>query len=63
MKVALDARVATQRPGDKHATLQVEALSAHASKHGFDVLETYVCYDAGHSGASLDRPGLDRLTG
>jgi DNA invertase Pin-like site-specific DNA recombinase len=34
MKVALYARVATQRQGDKRATLQIEALRAHASKHG-----------------------------
>jgi site-specific DNA recombinase len=61
MKVALYARVATQRQGDKGATLQIEALRAHASKRRFDVVETYVCCDAGYSGASLDRPGLNRL--
>ena len=61
MKVALYARVAAQRQGDKGATLQIEALRAHASKQGFDVAETYVCCDAGYSGASLDRPGLNRL--
>lgn len=61
MKVALYARVAAQRQGDKGATLQIEALRAHASKQGVEVVETYVCCDAGYSGASLDRPGLNRL--
>jgi site-specific DNA recombinase len=61
MKVALYARVATQRQGDKEATLQIEALRAHASKQGFEVVETYVCCDVGYSGASLDRPGLNRI--
>ncbi len=61
MKVALYARVAAQRQGDEGATLQIEALRAHASRQGFKVIETYVCCDAGYSGASLDRPGLNRL--
>jgi len=61
MKVTLYARVATQRPGDNRAILQIEGLRAHASKQGFEVMETYVCYDPGYSGASLDRPGLNRL--
>ena len=61
MKVALYARVATQSQGDRRAALQTKALRAHASKHGLDVVETYVCCDAGYSGASLDRPGLNRL--
>ena len=61
MKVALYARVANEGPGDTRAALQIESLRAHASKHGFDIVEPYVCCDAGHSGASLDRPGLNRL--
>ncbi len=61
MKAALYVRVATQRQGDKVATLQIEALRAHASKRGFDVVETYVCCDAEYCGVSLDRPGLNRL--
>ena len=61
MKVALYARVATEGPGDTRAALQIETLRAHASRQGFDVVETYVCCDAGHSGTSLDRPGLSRL--
>jgi DNA invertase Pin-like site-specific DNA recombinase len=32
MKVALYARVATQRQGDEGAAFQIEALRAHASK-------------------------------
>ena len=61
MKVALYARVATEHQGDKRSTLQIEALRAHASKRGFEVMETYVRCDAGYSGASLDCPGLNRL--
>ena len=61
MKVALYARVATDDPGDTRAALQIESLRAHVSKHGFDIVEPYVCCDAGHSGTSLDRPGLNRL--
>ena len=61
MKVALYARFATQRQGGNEATLQIEALRAYATNRGFDVVETYVCCDAGYSGVSLDRPGLNRL--
>ena len=61
MKVALYARVATQRQGDEGAASQIEALRAHASQQGSEVVETYVCCDAGYSGVSLDRPGLNRL--
>lgn len=61
MKVALYARVATDGPGDTRAALHIESLRAHAIKQGFDVVEPYVCCDIGHSGTSLDRPGLNRL--
>ena len=62
MKIALYARVATQRlDGQGGIALQIESLRAHASKQAFEVVEAYVCCDAGYSGASLNRPGLDRL--
>ncbi len=62
MKVALYARVATQDPDDRDGIVsQVEALRAHAARQLHEVVEDYVCCDAGYSGASLDRPGLHRL--
>ena len=61
MKVALYARVAAQHEGDEGATLQIEALRAHVSKQGFEVMEAFVCCDAGYGGTSLARPGLNRL--
>jgi site-specific DNA recombinase len=38
---------------------QFEALIEHATQEGYEVLEEVM--DAGQSGASLDRPGLDRV--
>ncbi len=62
MKVALYARVATQDPDEQKGIVsQIEALRAHASKQRHEVVEDYVCCDAGYSGASLNRPGLIRL--
>jgi len=61
MEVALYARAATHRQGSNRAELQIQAPRAHASERGFDVVEAYVCCDTGHSGTSLDRPGLNRF--
>lgn len=61
MKVALYARMATQRQGDDGAASQIEVLRAYANEQGFEVTETYVGCDPNHSGATLDRPGLNRL--
>ena len=62
MKVALYARVATQRLDEQGGiAFQIEALRTHASNQRHDVAEDYVCCDAGYSGARLDRPGLNRL--
>ena len=62
MKVALYARVATQRQDEQGGiALQIEALRTHASNQRHEIAEDYVCCDAGYSGASLDRPGLNRL--
>jgi site-specific DNA recombinase len=38
---------------------QLEALRAHAARGGLEVLEEVA--DPGHSGASLERPGMDRI--
>ncbi len=62
MKVALYARVATQRQDEQGGVaLQIKALRTHASNRRHEVAEDYVCCDAGYSGARLERPGLKRL--
>ena len=38
---------------------QIEALRAYAAREGYQVLEEV--QDAGQSGASLERPGMDRV--
>jgi site-specific DNA recombinase len=38
---------------------QMEALREHAASEGYEVLEKVV--DCGHSGATLQRPGLDHV--
>ena len=40
---------------------QIERLTGHARQQGWDVLPDQVFRDDGYSGASLRRPGLDRL--
>ena len=40
---------------------QLERLQAHATAQGWDAAQTRVYRDEGQSGASLNRPGLDRL--
>jgi len=62
MKVALYARVSTQRQ-EKRGTIasQIEALRSHAKEHKYEVAGDYVCSDDGYSGTLLARPELDRL--
>lgn len=62
MKVALYARVSTQRQ-EKQGTIssQIAALRRYAQEHHYTVAEEYVCKDEGYSGALLARPELDRL--
>lgn len=38
---------------------QIEALRTYAAREGYDVLEEVT--DTGQSGASLERPGMDRV--
>ncbi len=60
MRVALYARVSTERQ-EQLGTIasQLEALRTAAARDELQVIEEFV--DAGHSGARLDRPALDRL--
>src|SRR3954451_9541430 len=62
MRVALYARVSTQRQAQAQTVeQQIERLSDHARQQGWDVPLDQVFRDDGYSGASLRRPGLDRL--
>ena len=60
-RAVLYARVSTQEQADKGYSLaqQIEALRAYAAQEGYEVLEEVS--DPGQSGASLERPGMDRV--
>src|SRR5215212_744534 len=57
----LYARVSTDVQARSGYSLaqQIEALRAYAAREGYKVLEEVT--DAGQSGASLERPGMDRV--
>jgi site-specific DNA recombinase len=59
--VILYARVSTDEQARSGYSLaqQIEALRAYAAREGYEVLEEVV--DPGQSGASLERPGMDRV--
>jgi len=62
MKVALYARVSTTRQAQAQTIeQQIERLQEHCRRQGWEGSETEVFRDDGYSGASLSRPGLDRL--
>jgi site-specific DNA recombinase len=60
-RVVLYARVSTDEQARSGHSLaqQIEALRAHATREGYEVLEEVS--DPGQSGASLERPGMDRV--
>ncbi len=60
-KVVLYARVSTEEQAKSGYSLaqQMEALRDYAAREGYEVLEEIA--DPGQSGASLDRPGMDRV--
>jgi site-specific DNA recombinase len=57
----LYARVSTDEQARSGYSLaqQIEALRAYAAREGYEILEEVV--DPGQSGASLERPGMDRV--
>ena len=60
MKVALYARVSTERQAERGTIgSQLQMLREHVSASGDELAGEYV--DDGQSGARLDRPGLDAL--
>jgi len=60
-RAILYARVSTDEQARSGYSLaqQIEALRAYAAREGYKVLEEVT--DAGQSGASLERPGMDRV--
>jgi site-specific DNA recombinase len=60
-RVILYARVSTDEQARSRYSLaqQIEALRDHAAREGYEVLKEVT--DAGQSGASLERPGMDRV--
>ncbi|MBA2618761.1 MAG: recombinase family protein [Rubrobacter sp.] len=60
-KAVLYARVSTEEQAKRGYSLaqQLEALRAYAEREGYEVLEEVS--DPGQSGASLERPGMDRV--
>ena len=60
MRAALYARVSTERQADRGTIgSQLAVLREHVAAAGDELVGEYV--DDGHSGARLDRPGLDAL--
>ena len=59
---AIYARVSSARQAkDETIGSQLAAVTSHAGQQGLDVPPGWVFTDDGHSGASLIRPGLERL--
>src|SRR5215211_716210 len=60
-KVILYARVSTEEQARSGYSLaqQMEALREYAACQGYEVLEEVL--DPGQSGASLERPGMDKV--
>jgi site-specific DNA recombinase len=60
-RAILYARVSTDEQARSGYSLaqQIEALRAYATQEGYEILEEVV--DPGQSGASLERPGMDRV--
>src|SRR5215813_1977762 len=62
MRVALYVRVSTQRQAQEQTIeQQVARLQAHARDQRWNIEAERIYRDEGYSGASLGRPGLDRL--
>jgi site-specific DNA recombinase len=59
---AIYARVSSERQKEEHTIgSQILALTELAKKEGFTVADQWVFRDEGYSGATLVRPGLERL--
>ena len=62
MRIGVYARVSTQRQAQADGLAQqLDRLQAHALQQGWTVAAENIFRDDGYSGASLKRPGLERL--
>src|SRR5712692_3272212 len=62
MRTAMYVRVSTQRQAQAQTIeQQLDLLRAHSQRQGWEWNDEHVFRDDGYSGASLRRPGLDRL--
>jgi site-specific DNA recombinase len=62
MRAAIYARVSTEKQErDQTIDSQLTSLREWVARQGHDLRPEHVFTDPGHSGARLDRPGLDRL--
>src|ERR687893_1719111 len=62
MRTGIYARVSTQRQAQADGIAQqLDRLQAHARRQGWTVRAEHIFRDDGYSGASLKRPGLERL--
>ena len=62
MRIAIYVRVSTQRQAQAQTIeQQIDRLRAHLQAQGWPLPEGDIFRDDGYSGASLKRPGLDRL--
>src|SRR5215212_7607584 len=62
MRIAIYVRVSTQRQAQAQTIdQQIDRLRTHLGAQGWQLPEGNVFRDDGYSGASLKRPGLDRL--
>jgi len=62
MRIAIYVRVSTQRQAQTQTIeQQLDRLQSHLQSQGWQVLDENIFRDDGYSGASLNRPGLDRL--
>jgi site-specific DNA recombinase len=62
MRVALYARVSTNRQAmTQSIEQQIDRLRQYVVNQGWPINQEYIFRDDGHSGATLNRPGLDRL--
>lgn len=62
MRIAVYVRVSTQRQAQTQTIeQQLERLRAHVQSHSWELRDENIFRDDGYSGATLNRPGLDRL--
>ena len=62
LRGALYVRVSTNQQAQAQTIeQQLERLRTRAAARGWDLVQAHVYRDEGQSGATLNRPGLDRL--